>query len=170
VVDGNQLLALPLQAAAPAVAGATFYVVNSRPVARSLRHGDGVSTLYADLEFPAGSIATLDGAPVGPDDSVRVTVTAAAGRYGITLSPAGLAFASSTHPTLTLSYARYGDLSVATTSPRYADATAFAAALDLWREVGLNRWSMAAGSGPTGADGVTGRLATGGSYLAAAPR
>jgi len=170
VLNGADLIMLPQQAGAPTPSAATFYVVNSRAVARTLRHPDNVLTVFADLEFPSGSLASLDGTTLGPDDSVRVTVTPDAGRYGLTLSPTGLLFSSGVGPTLTLSYARYGDISAGLASSRYPDAPAYAAALDVWREVGLDRWSVAASSGGTGSDGVTARMNGGGRYVAAAPR
>lgn len=164
------MIILPQQAGAPPVSSATFYVVNSRTVARTLRHADGAATIFADLEFPLGALASLDGAPVGSLDSVRVTVTPDAGTYGITVSPDGLVFATGARPTVTLSYVRYGDLSAGLVSPRYPDALSYAAALDIWHEAGVDRWAVAPGSGGTGGDAVTARLSTGGRYVAAAPR
>lgn len=161
---------LPQQAGTPAPSAATFYVVNSRTVARTLRHTDNALTVFADLEFPSASLASLDGTTLGPDDSVRVTVTPDVGLYGVSLSPAGLTFSAGARPTLTLSYARYGNLSAGLGSSRYADAQTYAAALDVWREVGLDRWSRAAGSAATRSDVVTARISAGGRYTVAAPR
>lgn len=161
---------LPQQSGTPTVAAATFYAVNSRTVSRTLRHSDGAATLFADVRFPAGSLASLDGAPIGAGDSVRMTVTPDADTYGITLSPAGLAFAAGARPTVTLSYVRYGDLEAGLDSPRYPDVLSYATALDVWREVSVDRWAVAVGSGGTGSDAVTASLSGGGRYVAAAPR
>ncbi|HXV86388.1 MAG TPA: hypothetical protein VD793_06800 [Gemmatimonadales bacterium] len=170
VVDGADLIMLPLQSGTPAPPAATFYVVNSRMVSRALRHPDNVLTLFADVEFPPGSLAMLNGIPVGPDDSVLVTVTPEAGLYGVAVHPADLEFSATARPRLTLSYARYGDLSAGPASGRYPDAASYAAALDLWRETGLDRWTPAVQSAATGSDAVTARLVRGGSLVAAAPR
>jgi hypothetical protein len=169
-IPSADLIMLPQQAGSPPVSSVTFYAVNSRTVARTLRHSDGAATVFADLEFPPGALASLDGVPLGTADSVRVTITPDAGIYGITLSPAGLVFATSARPTVTLSYARYGDLSAGLVSFRYPDALSYAAALDIWRDAGVDRWIVAAGSGGTGGDAVTARVSGGGRYVAAAPR
>jgi hypothetical protein len=169
-VPGSDLIVLPQQTGTPEVPAATFFAVNSRTVSRSLRHTDNVATLFADLRFPAGSLASLDGATLGPNDSVRVTVTADPDTYGISVSPDGLVFTAGARPMLTLSYARYGDLQAGLASSRYPDVVSYAAALDMWREVGFDRWSVAAGSTNTGQDAVSASLSDGGRYIVAAPR
>lgn len=164
------LLILPLKAEAPAPAAASFFVPNGRGIVRQLIHGDGFNTLYLRLEFPSGSLASVNGEPVAATDSVRVTLDPRAGAYGMTLSPAGLAFRSGAFPSATFSFARYGDASAAQGSTRYASAVEYAAALELWEEISPGRWRRVRPSGTTGADAVRGSLAAGGSFVVAAPR
>jgi len=163
-----ELLILPLAGSAPAPASLSFYVSNARATTRNLIHGDGFNTLFARVQFPAGSLSTLDGTILGPGDSVPVTLRADAGIYGIRLGPDGLRFASAGQPTLTFSYVRYGNLSVAAGS-RYADQSAYANALDIWREASLDRWVNTGGAGTALSD-LTTSLPQTGHYLVAAPR
>jgi hypothetical protein len=169
-LTGADLIVLPLQAGTPAPGVVTFYAVNSRTVARTLRHPDNVLTVFAEVEFPTGSLASLDGVTLGPGDSVQVTVAPDPGVYGINVSPSGLAFSAAARPSVTFSYARYGDATAGLASSRYSTAADYAAALDVWREVGLDLWSVATGSAATGGDGVTARMSGAGGYVAAAPR
>lgn len=131
-------------------------------------HTDGFNTPYARIQFPKGSLSTLDGATLGPNDSVLVTFSADAGIYGIRLSPEGLRFTTSGRPTLTFTYAKNGDLTVASGS-RYADQTAYANALDVWRETSLDRWANTGGAGAALSD-ITTSLSQAGHYVVAAPR
>jgi hypothetical protein len=164
----GDLLILPLSAAAPAPAGLSFYVSNAHATTRSLIHPDGFNTLFAQLAVPAGALASLDGAPLGPGDSVLVSFTADAGIYGARLAPAGLAFAASAAPSLTLSYVKYGDLTVAA-GTRYTGLSDYAAALAVWDETALDTWSRAGGAGTPGST-VSATLSQTGHYVAAAPR
>lgn len=159
---------LPLGSGAPAPAGVSFYLSNARSTTRNLIHNDGFNTLFARVEFPTGSLASLDGTALGSSDSVRVTLSADGGVYGIRLEPEGLRFAASGRPTLTFSYVKYGDLTVAG-GTRYADQTAYAGALDIWRETSFDRWANAGGFGEILND-VTTSLSEAGHYLVAAPR
>jgi hypothetical protein len=164
----DDLLILPLSPSAPQPAGASFYVYNAHATTGTLLHNDGFNTLFAQLDFPRGSLARLNGVSLGADDSVLVTVTADAGVYGIRLAPDGLEFTPSGGPTLTLSYVRYGDLTVAAGS-RYADAAAYASALGTWFETSTDTWSQAGTGGAAGSN-VSATLAQPGHYIAAAPR
>jgi hypothetical protein len=164
----SNLIMLPLSNGAPAPAGLSFYVSNARTTTRNLIHSDGFNTLFATISFPAGSLASLDGAPLGAGDSVQVTLTADAAVYGIHLAPDGLAFTSQAQPVLTFSYARYGDLNAASGS-QYPDPAAYAAALAVWHEGALGLWSNVGNGGSPGTD-VEGNLPQGGHYVAAAPR
>jgi hypothetical protein len=167
-VATSDLLILPLQAGASAPGSVSFYVHNGSTTTRSLTHSDGFNTVFASVSFPSGSLASLDGAALGPDDSVRVTLTPDAESYGLHLAPDGLQFSALGRPLLTFSYARYGDFSVVAGS-RYADATAYARALGVWRESSLDLWAGVAGSGDAGTS-VSAGLAQGGHYLVAARR
>jgi hypothetical protein len=167
-VPTSDLLILPLSGTAPAPGSLSFYVSNARSRTVNLLHADGFNTLFATVEFPSGSLGSLNGVTLGLADSVLVTLSPDPGNYGVDLGPDGLRFASLGHPRLTFSYARYGDLSVATGS-QYASATAYAAALEVWRETSLDLWSSVGGSGNTGND-VSASLSQGGRYLVAAPR
>lgn len=165
----DELLILAVQPGAPAVAPQTFYVSNARATTRVFAHQDGALNLYLELDFPRGSIAQVDGAAVGAQDSVQITVSPASGDYGITIGPSSLVFASGARPAVSFSFARYGDLSVADGSPTYASRADYADALALWRETSVELWRAVAGSGPTG-DEVSGTLESGGAYVVAAPR
>jgi len=167
-VATSDLLILPLQAGASAPGGVSFYVSNRGTTTRSLTHGDGFNTVFASVTFPSGSLASLDGATLGLDDSVRVTLSPDPGAYGVHLAPDGLRFASLGPPVLTFSYARYGDFSVAAGS-RYADPAAYAEALGVWRERSLDLWGSVDGSGDAGTTLIA-SLSQGGHYLVAAPR
>lgn len=166
----SELLFLRQQANAPAPATTRFFVVNARETRRRVLHPDPFNNPYAEVVFPAGSLESLNGAPIGPGDSVEVTVQPRSGEYGLVLSPGGLEFSAAASPTATFFYGRYGDLSVADASATYPDASAYAAALDLWAEVNLDRWRRTTGTGPSGTDAVTGRLSEAGVVAIAAPR
>jgi hypothetical protein len=60
-------------------------------------------------------------------------------------------------------------LSVASGSFRYSTQDDYAAALEIWREVGIERWSSAGGSGIPGTD-IRTTIREAGRYVAAAPR
>jgi hypothetical protein len=169
-VTEADLLVLAQEAGAPAPAAAGFWVANGTARVRALRHPDAFNTLYLELSFPAGSLADLDGDPLGPEDSVWVTIEPLAGAYGLTLSPAGLTFAAGARPTARFAFARYADPSVADGEPAFADRDAYLTALDLWREVGIDRWEVAAGSGSAGVDQIAAALDAGGRYWLAAVR
>lgn len=162
------LVMLPLAPSAPAPAPTTFVVRNATGTVRRVLHPDPFNTLFVELSFPAGSLASLGGVPLLANDSVTVTVTPLSGLYGFTLSPAQLVFARGSEPTARLVYAEYGDLAAGAGS--YASPSEFAAALDLWFEIGVDRWRRTAGSGPAGLDAVAGRLAEAGTFVVAAPR
>ena len=164
----EELLMLPLGSSAPAPAGVSFYLSNAHATTRNLIHNDGFNTLFARLQVPAGVLSTLDGAPLGANDSVLVTLSADPGVYGLRLAPDGLRFATLGGVTLTFSYVRYGDLTAATGS-RYADQTAYANALDVWRETSLDRWVPGGGSGAALND-ITTSLSQTGHYVVAASR
>jgi hypothetical protein len=118
---------------------------------RTLRHPDQFNTLYLELRFPAGALASLNGQLLAAEDSVEVTVQALPGGYGFTLSPSGLVFSDSP-PTALFSFGRYADPSAALAV--FPDREAYLAALDIWSEVGVDRWATARGSGPAGIDEV----------------
>ena len=158
---------LPLASGAPAPAGVSFHLSNAHSTTRNLIHNDGFNTLFARLEVPSGSLLSLDGAPLGPDDSVLVTLSAVAGVYGVRLTPDGLRFATRS-VTLGFSYVKYGDLSVASDT-RYADHTAYANALDIWRETSLDRWAGTDGVGAALSD-ISSTVSQAGHYVVAAPR
>lgn len=169
VVDGADLLTLPLEAGAPPPGTASFYVANARTELRRLLHPDAFNSLYLQVEFPTNALASLDDVPLGPGDSVLVTLEPEPGGYGVTVRPSGLQFASGRGPTATFVYAAFGDLSVADGSATYASRAAYAAALAIWEHVGADRWERVAGS-TTGNETVTARLPAPGTYLVAARR
>ncbi|MDH5195945.1 MAG: hypothetical protein OEY20_01695 [Gemmatimonadota bacterium] len=159
------LVVLALDAAAPAPVSATFFVPNGRSTVRTLRHPDQFNTLYLELRFPVGALASLNGQPLTADDSVEVTVQPLAGGYGFTLSPSGLTF-SANPPTALFSFGRYADPAAGLAV--FPDREAYLAALDLWREVGVDQWATAPGSGPVGVDEVRATVGAPGRFRLAA--
>ncbi len=169
-VSTQELLILATQASAPAVPQSSFFVFNAGTTVRRLLHSDASNTLYLELRFPSGSLASLNGQPLGAADSVLATAQPRAGGYGLVLSPTGLEFMSTLRPSTTFSFALYGDLGVADGSATYATRSEYAAALALWFEITPGRWRRVSGSGFDGSDGVTGNIAEPGTYVVAAPR
>jgi len=165
----DELLVVQRQATAPAVPGATFWVANDRTTVRQLQHQDAFNQLFAEVRFVAGALEALDGQPVGPTDSVLVTVEPRAGVYGLAIGPSGLTFASGSRPSVLFSFGRYGDLSVADGSS-YTSRDAYANALDIWEEIGFDRWQVASRSSAAGIDAVSASIAAGGEVVLAAPR
>jgi hypothetical protein len=157
---------LGLASAAPAPAPATFWVSNARTTVRTLRHADAFNTLYLELTFAPGALASLNGGALASDDSVLVTVTPLPGEYGFTLAPSGLVFTSGLAPAAVVSYGRYADPSVA--DGLFGSRDAYLNALDIWREVEFDRWAVARGSGPAGVDERQARLDAAGRYWLAA--
>jgi hypothetical protein len=168
-VPTADLLPLGLQPAAALPASQAFWVANGQVTVRALRHGDQFNTLYAEVRFPAGSLASLNGAPLGPADSAQVTVTPTAGGYGLTLGPSGLAFAANAGPTVTFSYARYADVSVVQGSA-YESVAAYTAALDVWEEATIGRWRRARASALLGGDQISAAIDAPSRVMVAAPR
>ncbi len=164
------LLVLSQQAIAPAPAPHSFWVQNSRPSVERIKHPDAFNTLYLELEFPAHSILSLDGSPFTESDSVYVTVEPRLGAYGFTLSPSDIIFNSSASPSATFSFSVYGDASAGSTSATYTSNVDFVAALDIWREVSVDRWQVAPGSRSPGIDTFIATVESSGQYVLAAPR
>jgi len=169
-VSGSDLIVLGLSSSAPAVAATTFWVSNAATVVHTLRHADAQNTLYLQISFPAGCLESLNGQPLGPSDSVQVTIEPLSNGYGFTLSPSGLVFASGSAPTALLSYGRYADASVASGDPSYPTLSDYLDALEIWQEVGFDTWSIAPGSGPASTDEERATADTPGRYRLAARR
>ncbi|MDH3457382.1 MAG: hypothetical protein OER90_11135 [Gemmatimonadota bacterium] len=165
----SELLILGMQPAGGSIGVGSAYVRNDRETFVRLQHSDAFRTLYAEVRFPIGAITSLNGQPIGPGDSVLVALDPEPGRYGVTLSPAGLVLGSAV-PRVTFSFATYGDFSVADGSSTYPSRTAYANALTLWFETTIGRWQRVSGSSFTGTDAVAGPLREPGRYLVAAPR
>lgn len=170
-VATSDLIVLALQDSAPPPATASFVVTNASRTVHTLIHPDHFNTPFAILDFPPGCLASLDGAALGPTDSVHVTVQPVSGEYGVTISPAGLVFTPGTEPMVTFSYPLYADASVADGIATFTDRSAYLAALNVWDEVSLDHWSVADGSGPTDvADQVSAYVTQPGTLLLAAAR
>jgi hypothetical protein len=161
---------LPLAASAPPLFPVSFYVSNASPTFHAIRHADAFNTLYIELQFPAGCMSSLNGTPLSVTDSVLVTVEPRAGGYGFTLSPSGLVFTLGSTPSVTFSFARYADATVADTVPSFADRAAYLAALDVWQEVTVGRWRVARGSSPGGVDEIGAAVDVPGEFVLAAAR
>ena len=170
VLAGSELLVLGQQATAPAPQAATFWVLNSTTSAHTVLHADEFNTPFLTVTFPPGCLRSVGSQSVGQADSVLVTIQPSARRYRFTLAPTDLVLTTACRATARLSFGRYGDLGVADGSSTYLDRGAYAAALDLWWEVGPDRWRMAPESGPAGNEAVAGILEAGGTYILAAPR
>lgn len=169
-VGTADLLLLPLQVAAPVVPSRTVTVGNLTASAHQLIHNDGFNSVFLELRVPAGALEAVDGAPIGPDGVVSVTMQAEPGVYGAVLSPATLEFAAGQSPTLVFSFGQYGDFSVADGSTRYASRLEYETALALWTEVSPGRWTRVPGSGVQGVDEVGGAIAEPGTFVVAAER
>jgi len=150
-------------------AAQTFQIRNNIPTHVQLVHSDSAGTVFADFTFTPFSILSLDGHFVCDTCTVAVTVTVRPGTYLFSVGPSGIRFDASNQPTMAISYAKYGDLSVFDSSARYADTTAFKAALELWHERHVGAWYLTSGSGPgPGASQVSAALEGPGNYLVAA--
>jgi hypothetical protein len=169
-VPTADLVVLPLAAAAPAPSTVSFYVSNVHPTFQTLHHPDAFNTVYLELQFPSACLSSLNGTPLTVTDSVLVTVEPRAGGYGFTLSPSGLVFTLGNTPSVTFSFARYADASVADTVPSFTDRQAYLAALDVWQEVTVGRWRVARGSSPSGVDEIGAGVDAPGEFVLAAAR
>jgi hypothetical protein len=170
VLSTSELLILALQPTAPQPAAATIQVSNAQVTAHSLVHDDGFNTPFLTVEFPATCLESIDGRSVGDTETVQATVRPVTGQYGFSLAPSGLTLRSGCGAAARFSFSRYGDLSVADGSSTYLDRGAYAAALDLWREIGPGRWEVVPGSQPSGTDAVEGAMEASSAYVLAAPR
>ena len=102
---------------------------------------------------------SLAGQSLGQGELASVTTAPTSGLYGFTLSPSSLILTDGCGSTAKFSFGRYADLSVADGSSTYLDRAAYAAALELWRETGPDRWVIVPQSGPSGNDGMLTALA-----------
>ncbi len=166
----SELLILPLQISAPAPAAATFSVSNMAATVQVIVHDDQFNTPFLTLAFPAGCVESVAGQSLGQGESASVTAAPTSGLYGFTLSPTSLILTDGCGSTAKFSFGRYADLSVADGSSTYLDRAAYAAALELWRETGPDRWKIVPQSGPSGNDAIEGNMEASGSYVLAAPR
>jgi len=150
-------------------AAQTFHIQNNLTTHVRLVHTDAAATVFADFTFTPFSILSLDGQFVCDTCTVAVTVTVQPGTYFFSVGPSGIRFDAANQPTMAVSYAKYGDLSVFDSSARYADTTAFKAALELWHERHAGAWYLTSGSGPgPGPSQVSAALEGPGNYLIAA--
>ncbi len=170
ILTSSELLILLLQSSAPAPAAAAFSVSNTNATVRIIVHGDQFNTPFLTLEFPAGCVASVAGQSLGQGESASVTAAPTSGLYGFTLSPSSLVLTDGCGSTAKFSFGRYADLSVADGSSTYLDRAAYAAALEVWRETGPDRWEIVPQSGPSGNDAIEGNMKASGSYVLAAPR
>ena len=139
-VARTDLLALPRTDSAPPPL-AVLAVKNNQINTFAVRHSDSTTTLFAEFTFTPHSIVRAGGVTVCDSCTVTVTITPTAGVYGFTIGPATLVFAGSNTPTVRLTWGTYGDLSVWSTSTRYASAAAYGQALALWYERTPGAWA-----------------------------
>ncbi len=168
ILASSELLILPLQTSAPAAA--TFGVSNMNVTVRVIVHDDQFNTPFLTLKFPASCVESVAGQSLGQGESASVTAAPTSGLHGFTLSPSSLILTDGCGSTAEFSFGRYADLSVADGSSTYLDRAAYAAALELWRETGPDRWEIVPQSGPSGNDAIEGNMEASGSYVLAAPR
>jgi len=157
-------------ATGPAVDSFSTAELLSRPITARLLHADQFNTQYVEVRFPAGSIESVDGLMVGPQDSVLVEIEARDSQYGMTISPGTLVFSAGNLPGATFTYAVYGDRGVADGSATYPNRETYSAALDVWEQASVDRWQRATNSSTPGSDEVSGSLLTGGIFIVAALR
>jgi len=129
-------------------------VRNDRLLTVRLEHSDSAGTLFAEFRFTPRSIISVNGQPVCDTCTVLVTITPLPGLYAFTITPATLVFSAVGSPVVTLSYARYADLSVYDSSARYPSADAYSQALALWYERDPGTWQEERNSSHTGATTV----------------
>ncbi len=166
----SALLILPVQSSAPNPLAVFMTFRNDRTTTRQLLHPDAFNTPFLALTFRAGSLVSVGGTPLGSSDSLRVAVQPEPGVYGFSLSPNDAVFSQSVPPSVRLTYAQYGNLTVHSQSTQYANAIEYGNALRLWYEVTPGRWRRVSGSGPDGLDAVSGPIDQPGTYIVAAPR
>lgn len=164
--DAN-LLFLPLQAAATGVPLVSIYV-NSRPTTATLRHTDQFNTVFAQVTFPAGSIAANGGAVVSASDSVRITISSSASAYRITITPDEIDFTGAV--VLTFSAAIFGDFSVAGGATRFVTPEGYLADLAIWEEISPGQWRAVPSSVDAVRTTVRATLSGGGTFALAAER
>lgn len=170
LLTAADLLPLAQQASAPTPPSRSFWVSNTRSSVERINHPDAFNTLYLELTFPAHSLTSLDGSPLASTDSVYITAVPRPGAYGFTLSPSNIVFSSGASPSATFSFSVYGDASSGNTSQTYTSNAAFVAALDIWREVSVDRWQVAPSSRSPGIDSFVANIEASGQFVLAAPR
>ncbi len=149
---------------------ATFVFKNNQLRTFQVTHSDSSTTLFARLSFFPRSVVSRNDTLLCDTCTVIVTVAVTPGSYEFTIGPAGLVFNQAGEPVMTVSYNRYGDPSVYTSSPRYASAAAFIQALGLWHERALDRWVLGRNSTHVGPDSITSAVEGPGRFLLAAPQ
>jgi hypothetical protein len=149
---------------------ATFVFKNNQVRSFQIVHSDSVGTLFARFMFTPGSIVSRNDTLLADSSTIFVTVAVTSGSYELTVGPVGLVFNQSIEPVVTVTYERYGDPSVYTSSPRYASATEFIQALGLWHERAFDRWVLGRNSTHIGPDSVITALEGPGRLLLAAPK
>ncbi|OLC72766.1 MAG: hypothetical protein AUH78_15455 [Gemmatimonadetes bacterium 13_1_40CM_4_69_8] len=166
----SSLLVLPRQDSIFAPGDVRVFVHNNLLSTFTINESDPLNTLFAAFTFAPHSIVAAGNTLVCDTCTVSVSVTLTPGQYGFTLSPAALVLNLSGEPTVSVSYGTYGDLSVYTQSPRYANPADYDQALVLYRENTPDHWLPGRNSGHSGAATVSGALETPSRYVLAAPR
>ncbi len=164
------LIVLSLRAGAPRVTPRSFWISNTRRTIERVEHSDNFNTTFLEIEFPSGSIESLNGVPLAIGDSLMITISPQSGEYGFTVSPPGIIFSSNSTPSVTVFFGAYGDASVGTSSGSYANTTDFLEALDIWREQSVDLWIIERNSASAGTDAWEARVEASGRFLLAAPR
>ncbi|MGH7614712.1 MAG: hypothetical protein ACREMW_11820 [Gemmatimonadales bacterium] len=146
-----------------------FVFKNNQLRTFQITHSDN-STLFARFNFFPRSVVSRNDTLLCDTCTVIVTVAVTPVTYELTIGPPGLVFNQTGEPVVTVTYNRYGDPSVYTSSPRYASATEFIQALGLWHERAPDRWVLGRNSTHIGPDSVTSALQGPGRLLLAAPK
>jgi hypothetical protein len=146
-----------------------FIFKNNQLRTFQLTHSDSAHSVCASFTFTP-SIVSRNDTLLCDTCTIIVTVAITPLTYELTVGPSGLVLNSSGQPVLSISYGRYGDSSVYTMSSRYASATAFAQALELWHERAVDQWVQGRNSAHTGSSTVTSALEGPGRVLLAAAK
>lgn len=147
-----------------------FLFKNNQLYQGTVVFNDSLNTVFADFTFPPHSVPFRNDTTLADTSLITVVVSVTPGTFEFTLGPSTLGFNAAGGPTVTVHYAAYSDLSVYSQSTRYATATAYSQALELWFEKTTDHWVEGRNSSHTGTSLISSGLETPGHYLLAAPK
>jgi len=168
-VPRSSLLGLPMTAAVTPLDQVIVFKNNALAQV-SMTFNDSAHTVFADLDFPPHSVPFRNDTTLADTSTITVTVSITPGTFEFTIGPSSLGFNTAGGPTIAVHYGAYSDSSVYTQSGRYASASAFSQALELWLERATDHWVEGRNSSHTGSGIVSSGLDAPGHYLLAAPK